>query len=520
MDDSSISRDTSNGNSLTEKLVLKIKVLDIVADANIVILNSALCKNHSIYPTQKIILNIGNNEIAFVVDTSNSLVGSSEIGLFRDFANKHNLTDGEKIEVKPLTHPRSLDYIKKKINNLELSESEIMYIIEDVMDNKLGEVEIAAMVTAMFAYDLTDAESISMIKAILATGKSLNLGVSPVADKHCIGGVAGNRTTMLIVPIVAAAEVYIPKTSSRAISSAAGTADTMEAIANVSLSIEEMEEIVRKSFGCIVWGGALNLAAADDKLIRIRHPLGLDPEGLLLASILAKKKSVNAQQLVVDIPIGNGAKIADIKVAERLASRFKKLGAALGINTSVMITDGSSPIGYGVGAYLECIDVLKVLENNRDCNVQLKDKACMIAGKLLEMSGKSIYGQGFENAKGIVESGKALFKFKEIVELQGGKPNIRSSDLKPANNSATVYAHSSGTIMYIDNKAISKIARIAGAPKDKGAGVFLYCASGKQVKKGQAIMEIFSDSETKLSEALKYADNAGIYTTRQFAKEV
>ncbi len=516
MDDETISRETLNH----EETRLKVKVLDIVADVDVAILHINTAMKKGIRTTSKISIDSGKREVVSVVDTTHSLVKENEIGLFKNFADTHELKDNDLVVIKQLTPPKSLDYIKKKISNIELTESEILTIISDVIDNKLGEVEIAAFITALYAYPMTEAETLSIIKAMLATGKSLNLNVKPIADKHCIGGVAGNRTTMLIVPIVASAGIYIPKTSSRAITSASGTADTMEAIANVSFNIEEMEEIVKKAHGCIVWGGALNLAAADDKLIKIRHPLRLDPEGLLLASILAKKKSVNAQHLLVDIPVGTGAKIAELNIVQKLANKFKKLGNALGIDTAIVISDGSAPIGYGVGPVLECIDVLKILENAPDANVELKEKACMMAGKILELCGKANEGQGYLIAKNILSSGVAYKKFTEIVELQGGSKNIKSSDLSPAKYSAAFHARQSGSIIAIDNRIVSKAARIAGAPWDKDAGVFLYVKSGTKIKKNQAILEIYSNSETKLTEALEYLETNDVIITKSFVREI
>lgn len=326
-------------------------------------------------------------------------------------------------------------------------------------------------------------------------------GTAPVCVHNCIGGVAGNRTTMVLVPILAAAGIYIPKTSSRAITSAAGTADTMEVLAPVVLDIQELRKVVLKTKGCIVWGGAINLAPVDDKLIRIRHSLHLDPRGLLLASILGKKKAVGAEYIVVDIPIGRGAKIEDEKDGRDLAKDFIEVGERLTMKTRCVITDGSDPIGYGVGPGLECRDVLNVLKGNGP--LELQDKSCLLAGNIFELLGRAPPGKGASLAVDIIKSGKAYDKLMEIVEAQGGNPKIKIDDLPIGSFRYEVKSERSGRISHVDNKKISKIARAAGAPKDQGAGIIMHCEMGDKVNVGDTLFEIIAESEEKLSFAIK-----------------
>ena len=222
-------------------------------------------------------------------------------------------------------------------------------------------------------HELDINESVSLTKAMINTGEILKLNKYPVMDMHCIGGVAGNRTTMIIVPIVASAGLTIPKTSSRSITSPAGTADTMEVLSNVSFSIKEIKKVIRKTNACLVWGGSVNLAPADDKIIRIEHPVSLDPEGQLLASILAKKRSASATHLLIDIPIGKGSKIENRKKALHLKRLFESISKKLGIKIKVIITDGSQPVGNGIGPGLEARDVLWVLKNDSKQPLDLKD---------------------------------------------------------------------------------------------------------------------------------------------------
>lgn len=489
-----------------KRYIGKAKNIEILTGKKVVVLNRAEAQEHDIYAGYREVLKYKDKEVVVFVEVGgDEVIKYGEIGIYKDLSDELGIKDGEIVEIVHLNRPVSLEYIRKKIDNKELAKEEMEKIVDDLINNRLNEGEIGAWIAAMYINGLSDEEVVWLTESIVKSGNVLNLNKKPIADKHCIGGVAGNRTTMVLVPIVAAANIYIPKTSSRAITSAAGTADTMEVLANVNFKIEELEEIVKKSYGAIVWGGGLNLASADDKMIKIRNPLSLDPRGVLLASILAKKKSVNAQHVVVDIPVGRGAKISSLKDAEDLAQQFIRIGKMLGMNVEALITDGSEPIGNGIGPALEARDVMMVLEGNGP--EDLRHKSLLLAGKILEMAGKVEKGKGYEVAEKILDSGKALEKMREIIELQGGNPNIKSSDIPIGKYKYDVRAERSGKISHIDNKTISKIARIAGAPLDKGSGVYLYRLRGDRVEAGDILFTIYAESETKLDYAIKALEN-------------
>lgn len=476
------------------------KCFDISAGGKIIVLNEQEAHENDLYTGHRVVLRHRGREAIAILDLSVDLVGRGEIGLFSEVADELGAAEGAKVEIHHMQRPESIEYIKKKIDGKKLSKDEIRTIMNELMQNRLSDPELSSFITSVYIHGMSEDEVVGLTESVVATGKTLELGRRPVCDKHCIGGVAGNRTTMVVVPIIAAAGLYIPKTSSRSITSAAGTADTMEVLCPVSLELDEMRSIVQKSRGCVVWGGALQLASADDKLIKIRNPLSLDPRGVMLASILAKKKSVGAQYVAIDIPIGKGVKIEDKAEAAELAKEFVSIGKRLGMKIQVLVTDGNEPIGRGVGPALECADVLSVLGN--DGPLDLREKSCMLAGEILESCGKAKKGEGRRIADRLIENGKALAKFNEIVELQGGrKPSV--SDLPAAKYSHTVAAEATGRIYHIDNKMISKIARAAGAPNDKSAGVLLLCERGDRVKKGDALFEIRADSEAKLDFAIK-----------------
>jgi AMP phosphorylase len=484
-----------------KKYVCKAKIIDIMTGKNVIVLNKDEAKEHDIYWGYRTEVKHGSHQHVAIVDVAEDLVKPGEVGIFRDLAHAHHLKKGDLVEIVHMDRPASIGYIKKKLDKGMLSESEIKTIVREIMEDRLSEIETASWITAAYINGFSDDEVIALAQATVESGEQLGLGKKPILDKHCIGGVAGNRTTMVVVPIIAAAGLYMPKTSSRSITSASGTADTMEVLSNVTFNMDEMRSIVLKSKGAIVWGGGMRLAPVDDKLIRIRHPMSLDPEGMLLASILGKKKSVGAEYVLIDIPVGRGVKVPYVERGNELARHFLRVGEKLGMKIEAIITDGAEPVGNGVGPGLECVDVLQVLSGEGPDD--LKHKSLLMAGKLLELSGKVDKGKGFSVAENLVNSGKAMAKFREIIELQGGNPKVKVSDIEIGSYSHTVNSDVSGSIFHIDNKVMSKLARIAGAPRDKGAGVLIHRLRGDRVEKGDKVFTIFSESEAKLDFALK-----------------
>jgi AMP phosphorylase len=400
------------------------------------------------------------------------------------------------------SRPASLDFIRKKLDAGTLAEFEVQAIISDLMAEQLSSAESAAFISGVYTNGLNTDETVFLTKAILCTGGVLKPKRKPVVSEHSIGGVAGDRSSMLVVPIIASLGLAIPKTATRAISSACGSADAMELFAPVDLNIAQAERVVNKTGGCLIWGGAVNIAAADDKLIKIRHPLRLDPKPLLLASILAKKKAEGARFVVLDIPVGRGAKIASVEEARELATDFEALGKHLEMDVSCLISDGSEPLMNCVGPALEARSVLEILGGKKES--PLVEKACVMSGILLSSVKGLSRQEGYNIAKQQVRSGKALEKFREIIEAQGGNPGVRASDVKLAKHSQKVYSKESGVIAHIDNKTLSRIARMLGAPGDKEAGLEFFVSKGQSVKAKQRVGTLYSDSKEKIGLALDF----------------
>ncbi len=422
-----------------------------------------------------------------------------EIGLSDAAAKKLNVSPNDTLYVSHLEPIESLSHVRAKIYNQKLEYNAYNEIITDIVENNYSNIHLSAFITAC-AGDRMDIDEIShLTKAMIATGKQLHWNKEIVVDKHCIGGLPGNRTTPLVVAIVAAYGLTMPKTSSRAITSPAGTADTMEVLTNVTLSLEEIKAVVEKEGGCFVWGGTAQLSPADDMLIKIEKALDIDSEGQLIASVLSKKAAAGSTHVVIDIPVGETAKVRSTEMAQKLQNHMETVGKAVGLNVKVVITDGMQPVGRGIGPALEAIDILKVLKNDADAPNDLTERALLLAGELLELSGKVKPGTGNQIARQVLESGKAYKKFVAICKAQGrfSKPVLAPYKIE-------IKADKGGVLKRIDNRKIAKLAKLSGAPQSQSAGILLNISLGKQVEENQLLYTIYAESKGELNYALEY----------------
>lgn len=483
---------------------LRVKDMDIATgDVQVVILNQKDAAVYDLHHVDRILVSKGNKKTVAVLDIAESskAVPQGYIGLFEEVLDALNAKHNDTVQITLAKKPVSTQYIRKKMDGKELTYKEVKEIISDIVSNKLTDIELTSYITANYTNGMTNKEIIALTKAMTQTGSVLAINKKPIVDIHCVGGVPGNRTTMIVVPILAAAGLTVPKTSSRAITSPAGTADTMEVLCSVTLPITNLKKILDKTGAFIIWGGSVNLAPADDKIIKIEHPLNIDAEGQMLASIMAKKASVSTTHLLMDIPMGIGTKIATLKHALHLKQHFQDLSKELGITLKTIITDGSQPIGNGIGPALEARDCLWVLHNDPRGPEDLRKKSIHMAGLTLELTGKAPHGKGTELAETILNSGKAHEKMMQIIQAQGAK--IKHPEELPFGEYTHVYrSPKTGTVRHIDNLAISKIARIAGAPIDIGAGIDLYKHKGNKVTKGEAVFTIYAHSKQKIKYAV------------------
>jgi len=482
---------------------LKVKRSAWSTGRPIAILNKKTAQKLGVHVGNRVLITSKSGSLAAQLDISSKLVGKKQIVLSKEIADYLNLQNKDNVEVNILKHTHQVSKaINKKLKCQPLSEQEIHSIIEAIVKNSLSETEIAFFILSIYKCGMTLDETAYLTKAMLKTGKTLKLKNKFIIDKHCIGGIAGNRTTPLVVAICASEGLTFPKTSSRAITSAAGTADTMEAICNVDFKISEIKKIIKKANACLVWGGGLGLAPADSKMNKVERLISIDPEPNLLASILAKKLSVGSKYIIIDIPYGKSAKV-NKKRALDLKSKFEKLGKKFKLKLKVVLTDGSQPIGNGVGPILELRDIFNVLKRDKPPK-DLEDKSVFLAGELFELCGKTKKHKGQELARQILNSGKALEKFNQIIKLQGANMKKISQTLSLAKFSKQIKATRNCKISQIDNKQINTLARIAGSPNDKKAGVYLHKHVKGKLKRNEPIITIYSSSKTRLKHAVEF----------------
>ncbi len=441
-----------------------------------------------------------------LVDDS-SIIGPDQIGLGEQAFRRLDLAEGAEVEIAQAKPPASLEYVRRKIDGDILGASEIDAIIKDIAGHLYSPMEVGAFLVACAGFMSTE-ETLFLTKAMIDVGAKLHWDAEMVADKHCIGGIPGNRTSMIIVPIIAAHGMLMPKTSSRAITSPSGTADTMEVLAHVDLTAEQMSTVVAQEHAFLAWGGRVKLSPADDILISVERPLRIDAYEQMVASILSKKVAAGSTHLVLDIPVGPTAKVRSQRDAVRLRKMFEYVARHIGISIDVIITDGSQPVGRGIGPVLEARDVMAVLRNEQDAPGDLRERSLLLAGHVLDFDPQLEGGKGHARAQELLSSGAALAAMERLIEAQGKQERAFVLGI----HHHEVVAPHDGRVLAIDCEIIARIARLAGAPMDKGAGIDLFHKVGSPVRQGDALYRIHANSETGLRFACELAAQQPAYT--------
>lgn len=465
-----------------------------------------ICRSEGLTALTRLQVTAGKKSIVATLNVVYSeYIQKNEAGFSKEALKLLDITDGDFVTVTHLPPISSLSKLRSKMYGNELDEVSFREIIGDIVDGKYSAIELAAFVTACAGENLSLNEITYLTRAMVQSGTILKWDHGKmIMDKHCVGGLPGNRTTPIIVSILAEAGLTIPKTSSKAITSPSGTADTLEVITNVMPGMDVVRAVVEKENGCMIWGGSVQLSPADDILISIEKSLDVDCEGQMIASVLSKKAAAGSTNVLIDIPVGKTAKVRSNEEALRLQYYFKAVGEAIGLNVSVMITDGSQPVGRGIGPALEAIDILAVLRNDADAPADLRERALDLAGALLDLSGAFPGKHGKAMAGAILQSGKAYEKFKAICEAQGA-----FREPKAGSYHYDILAESSGKVSEIDNRKLARIAKLAGAPRAAGAGVLFLAPLGKTVQKGDVLFRIYAEADGELEYAIEYlkADN-------------
>lgn len=459
-----------------------------------------VCRSEGFEAQARIYVTLNERSIIATLNTVDSnLLGLGEASLSNYAWEFLHAKEGEQIF---LSHPKILDslsYVRAKVYGNKFKKNEIKSIITDIAAGRFSDIHITTFLAGCAGGRLDEKEIFDLAEAMIQVGDRLKWPSQLVVDKHSVGGLPGNRTSMVVVPIVTAFGLTMPKTSSRAITSPAGTADTMEVLTEVDLDITTMRKVVEQENGCIAWGGSMGLSPVDDILIRVESAVDLDSEGQLVASILSKKIAAGSTHILIDIPIGATAKVRTKKMANLLSHYLVNIGKLLGVHVRTVFTDGSQPIGRGIGPALEAKDVLAVLCCDKNAPQDLRDRSLTLAGQVLEFSSEVMKGSGKQIATHLLDSGRALQKFQAICKAQGGL-----FELPVAAYKHTVTAKHKGTVMVIDNRRIARLAKLAGAPRSKAAGIELLTPVGTQINKHQPLYVIHSEAMGELKYAINF----------------
>lgn len=484
--------------------MLRVKRLGLMTQDEPIVLMHARChvaKSEGLASRARVLLRCDGREIiATLYEVDNDWLALDEAGLSEAAWTKLEAKDGDVLSVR---HPPSLDSlaeVRRRIYGGRLDASAFSAIVGDIVSGRYADIHLATFIAACSAFALDVDEIRHLTGAMVGAGERLVWPNPVVLDKHCVGGLPGNRTTPIVVAIGACHGLIMPKTSSRAITSPSGTADAMETITRVDLDLEAMRAVVECEGACMTWGGAMRLSPADEVLIRIERALDIDTEGQLIASVLSKKIAAGATHVVLEVPVGPTAKVRTESAAQTLIAHMRAVAESFGIQTRFVISDGSQPVGRGIGPALEARDVLAVLNNAEDAPADLRARAIAVAAAVLELGGVAADGEGARIAAATIEDGRALAKFKRICQAQGLCRSPPEAPLKEG-----WAAPRSGVLTHINNRKLARLAKLAGAPDDKAAGVELHAKLGETIAAGQPIVTVHAEAPGELAYALAYA---------------
>jgi thymidine phosphorylase len=457
-----------------------------------------VCRSEGFESATRIEVRHGERAIVATLNVvTSSLLAPEEAGLSEVACERLAVGDGDLVTFAHSAPLESLSLVRAKVYGERLDDGGMRTIVGDVVAGRYADVHLASFITACASGGLDRGEMVALTRAMIETGERLVWPGRPIVDKHSVGGLPGNRTTLIVVPIVTAFGLTMPKTSSRAITSPAGTADTMEALAPVSLDLATMRRVVEREGGCIAWGGRLGLSPADDILIQVERPLELDAEGQLVASVVSKKVAAGSTDVIIDLPVGDTAKVRSVTAAASLSENLVAVAAEFGLRVEVVISDGTQPVGRGLGPALEARDVLAVLRGEPDAPPDLRERSLNLAGRVLELT--SGVTDGRQLARDILDDGRAWRKFQAICAAQGGmREPTRAPHTRP------VAAPRSGRVVLIDNRRLARAAKLAGAPSDPAAGLEIHARLGATVARGEPLFTLHAESPGELAYALAF----------------
>jgi AMP phosphorylase len=489
---------------------LRTKKLDITTeDALIFVLHEETAERYGLYPGDRIHACWHDICVYGTVDTTNTLVGYSEIGLYEDVWHDYGIPNDDMVSIDVVSNNKSVEAIEKKLEGGELTYEEINSVIKAISKRKLSSVELTYFVATFYSPGFTEQELYYLTKAMAENGDTLNFKGSgePVVDKHSIGGIPSKGVTPVIVPILVSLGLIVPNTSSRAVTSPAGTSDVLEVLMPVTLTKAEIEDVVNKTGGCLVWGGGVDLAPADDEIIGVQRSLSIESYDNFIVSIMAKKIATGLDNFLVDLPVGTETKLEHPEDVPLVADHFKRLGKLFDINVRIYERKPKGPDGYGIGPTLEARDLLRVFERHPRRPVIVEEEALNMCAEILEMSGKvDSTEEGYKLAKEELLSGRAEEKFWEMALAQGAKEKKHSDSLILGEYEKVYTSPKSGKIKRISVKGSVELARLLGCPFLKRAGIYFNRIQGEKIVEGEALMTLYSSGQKRLEMGMKFIE--------------
>jgi len=468
-------------------------------------------KEHGIGESDRLVMSWrGGSPTVVAVNLTSSLIERGQVGLCQDFKRRTKIKNEEVVKIQLLGTPESVKYIAKRLQDQTLSYRETLAIINDIVNYSLDDAVISFYLSKVFFSEISEQELYYITRAMVESGEQFDFGDQLIVDKHSTGGLAGNRITPIVVAIVSALGLTMPKTSSRAVTSPAGTADTFEVLAPVSFSPKEVKSLLKKNNAFLIWG-AEGIAPADDRIIEIANELPVEPFTKLVTSIMAKKVAMGVNCLIVDVPINPTAKVKSLEEAREIEKLFLALGKLFKMKIKVVFYASFGPVGRGIGPALEARDVLRVLQQKENRPQDLQKKAVYYSAELLKMAGRAKNSEAYRQALECLTSGRAWKQMQKIIESQGGRPDIDSESIKIGRIVHEVKAEDSGSIRMIDNKALGWVNRSLGNPTIKQAGTYLNRSIGETVEKGETLFTIYATSQARLKYALGALKKNKIY---------
>ncbi len=469
-----------------------------------VYLHANTANKYGIEDGDLIVLYLKDVELGGIVYLSNTEVPEDAIGLSARIWTNYKVSQVDLIPIEVKGQADSVKYIREKILGGRLNYAKSYQIMDDIVKRKLTPIEMTYFAAASYNPGFDDNEIYFLTKAMVETGDIIDFSdiSNVILDKHSIGGVPAKGVTPVIVSMLASIGYTLPNTSSRSITTPAGTSDVLEVVMPVSLDDKQIRKVVAQENACMVWGGGLDLAPADDILIQIEKPLHIESYDKFVISIMAKKVAMGITHQIIDLPYGKFAKVPleDVGKVEKM---FKDLAERFNIKLKVYARESLGVDGNGIGPVLEMRDILRILERHPERPVGIENVAIDMAAELLALTGDYSKQDAISVLRGVLESKQALDKFWKIAFAQGAKKRLSSDDLEPGEYKKDIVIGKSGIIKAFNNHKIVRITRALGTPMAKKAGIYLHYFVDEKVNAGDVVATMYAESPTRLALADK-----------------